>query len=214
MNDANFGQGIHFLVGRNGSGKSTFLRLLAGLERADEGFLTLNSLKVDDREKVRAYKAASGYICQDYSISGRTSVKSFLQYGAWLRGVDSKELTSRSNQMLDLVGLSEKSGERVGKLSGGMQRRLGLAVEMSNKPTVCLLDEPASGLDFEARLRIHELLKGAVDAGAIVILASHDESELNQYRNATYHVLEQGRLLPPIHGVGHVSVESLLEAAL
>ncbi|WP_136518997.1 ATP-binding cassette domain-containing protein [Cellulomonas telluris] len=202
--------GVHFLVGRNGSGKSSLLRVLAGLERPREGTVRLDGAEVSGAAAWRDYRAVSGYLHQDFAVRGRASVRAFARYGAWLRGVAADELESRTAEVLATVGLTDRAEARASRLSGGMQRRLGLAVELSNRPHVYLLDEPTSGLDFEARDAVHDVVTAALDAGAVVVVASHDDHELNRYPGATYHVLEDGRLVESVTGDGAVTVQQLL----
>ncbi|WP_309134947.1 ATP-binding cassette domain-containing protein [Cellulomonas sp.] len=201
---------MHFLVGRNGSGKSSLLRVLAGLERPREGTVRLDGAEVSGAAAWRDYRAVSGYLHQDFAVRGRASVRAFARYGAWLRGVAADELESRTAEVLATVGLTDRAEARASRLSGGMQRRLGLAVELSNRPHVYLLDEPTSGLDFEARDAVHDVVTAALDAGAVVVVASHDDHELNRYPGATYHVLEDGRLVESVTGDGAVTVQQLL----
>jgi ABC-type multidrug transport system ATPase subunit len=202
--------GVHFLVGRNGSGKSSLLRVLAGLERPQAGTLRLDGAEVVGADAWRAYRAASGYLHQDFAVRGRASVRAYARYGAWLRGVARDEVGSRADEVLDAVGLADRAETRASRLSGGMQRRLGLAVELANHPHVYLLDEPTSGLDFEARDAVHDVVTTAVDSGAVVVVASHDDHELNRYPGATHHVLDAGRLVGSVTGDGAVTVQRLL----
>ncbi len=197
-------------MGRNGSGKSSLLRVLAGLERPREGTVRLDGAEVSGAAAWRDYRAVSGYLHQDFAVRGRASVRAFARYGAWLRGVAADELESRTAEVLATVGLTDRAEARASRLSGGMQRRLGLAVELSNRPHVYLLDEPTSGLDFEARDAVHDVVTAALDAGAVVVVASHDDHELNRYPGATYHVLEDGRLVESVTGDGAVTVQQLL----
>ena len=202
--------GVHFLVGRNGSGKSTLLRVLAGLERPRGGVLRLDGTEVAGADAWRRYRAASGYLHQDFAVRGRASVRAYARYGAWLRGVDGDELTARTAEVLDAVGLSDRADARASRLSGGMQRRLGLAVELANHPHVHLLDEPTSGLDLDARDAMHDVVTAAVASGAVVVVASHDDHELSRYPDASYHVLVDGRVVESVTGDGTATVQQLL----
>ena len=202
--------GVHFLVGRNGSGKSSLLRVLAGLERPREGTLRLDGAEVAGATAWREYRAVSGYLHQDFAVRGRASVRAFARYGAWLRGVAGDELDSRTAEVLATVGLTERAEARASRLSGGMQRRLGLAVELSNRPHVYLLDEPTPGLDVEARDAVQDVVTAALGSGAVVVIASHDDDELSRYPGAAYHVLHDGRLVDSVIGDGALTVRQLL----
>lgn len=205
-----FPPGVHFLVGRNGAGKSSLLRVLAGLERPAKGEITLDGVHVSGRDTWRAYRAASGYLHQDFAVRGRASVRAFARYGAWLRGVPNADLGARTDDVLETVGLTATAAQRASRLSGGMQRRLGLAVEMSNRPFVYLLDEPSSGLDYEARAAVHAVVERALESGAVVVVASHDDAELNRYSDATYHLVRDGWVSTSPAASGDVTVEHLL----
>lgn len=185
--------GLHFIVGANGSGKSTLLKILAGLLRPQTGTLLFNGRDLPIAGRGRQELAPTGYLRQDYTLRGRTSAAAFVQYGAWLHGVHANALDRRSAQLIRQAGLEEVQHKPIGRLSGGMQRRLGLAIENAHNPSLMLLDEPASGLDYHARDRLRELVADLLSRGTIVVHSSHEESELNRF-DSTVHVMQAGRI--------------------
>ncbi|WP_407342252.1 ATP-binding cassette domain-containing protein [Pengzhenrongella phosphoraccumulans] len=186
--------GVTFLVGPNGCGKSTLLKLFAGLLTADDGQITFDDDELLGSAKdINGARTATGYLRQDFTLGGRTTASAFLRYGAWMHGIGSAQLDERSRDLLAEAGLADRAATQVGRLSGGMQRRLGIAVEVSHDPVLLLLDEPTSGLDHDARERVHAVVDRLVGAGAIVVIASHEESEIARY-DATVHVMRQGRI--------------------
>lgn len=186
--------GLHFIVGANGSGKSTLLRILAGLLRPQTGALQFNGLDLPVSGRSRQAIAPTGYLKQDYTLRGRVSAAAFMRYGAWLHGVQPGALEQRSADLISRAGLNDVQHKPIGRLSGGMQRRLGLAIEIAHDPVLVLLDEPTSGLDHNARDRFHELVADLLSRGAIVVHSSHEESELNSFES-TVHVMREGRIL-------------------
>lgn len=204
--------GVTFLVGANGCGKSTLLKLFAGLLITDDGQITfdddgpLGSVRAGNRDRT-----PTGYLRQDFTLSGRTTASAFLRYGAWMHGAGSGHLDELSRDLLAEAGLADRAATQVGRLSGGMQRRLGIAVEVSHDPVLLLLDEPTSGLDHDARERVHAVVDRLVGVGAIVVIASHEESEIARY-DATVHVMRHGRITAStVHRKGDpVSIAVLL----
>jgi ABC-2 type transport system ATP-binding protein len=202
--------GVHFLVGPNGSGKSTLMKLLAGLLRARTGEIRFDDQELPSDGRGRQSIAPTGYLSQDYSLQGRTTVGAYAEYGAWMHGLPPAELRARSRAALASIGLEGTDQERVGKLSGGTQRRVGLAVESLHEPTLMLLDEPTSGFDNVARSMTHLVIDQLVERAAVVIIASHEETEISRL-TGTVHVIMGGRITQSVHHTGgaQISLASL-----
>jgi len=160
LDDVSFqlGRGVVSLVGRNGSGKTTLLRLLATLSRRYSGEVSIFDL--DPREgKARAQiRARSGFLPQDFSFTPSLNVQEFVSYSAWLKGVPRAETDRRVADAIESVGLSHSASTKLGRLSGGMLRRAGIAQAIVNDPELVILDEPASGLDPEQRISLRDLV--------------------------------------------------------
>lgn len=190
--------GVHHLVGLNGSGKSTFLKLLSGVLRPHSGSLMHRGRPIDSADAYREYCRDSGYLWQNFRLRGSTSTRAYLQYRGWLNGLAASEAQNAARAALDAVGMLEAADKAVGKLSGGMQRRLGIIAETLHSPSILLLDEPTSGLDFHACDLVHAVLTPFLDSGATLITAAHDPAEMARYAS-TVHVMSRGRLVCSRH---------------
>ena len=185
--------GVHHLVGLNGSGKSTFLKVLTGVLRPAEGQVLFHGAAITSADVFRRYCRGSGYLWQNFQLQGRTSTRRYLEYRAWLHGVDPTEARHVAQRALEAVDLLAAARTPVGALSGGMQRRIGIAAETLHGPQVLLLDEPSSGLDYRARDLLYDALDQLTAADATIITVAHEAAELARY-GSTVHVMADGRL--------------------
>jgi ABC-2 type transport system ATP-binding protein len=166
------------VVGANGSGKSTLLRILAGLDRCDRGSVRLERPPVArgiDQGPVRL--AEAGYLPQEPSFPGLTSVGDYLSHVAWVFGVPSQTRQERVAEALAAVGLSDRQGTAIRQLSGGMRRRLGVAQALIGEPAVLVLDEPTAGLDPAQRSGVMAAIR-KVSEGRVVVVATHSGSDV------------------------------------
>jgi len=174
-------------LGPNGAGKTTTLRMLLGLVRPDEGTAVINGQAYLDLaeplHQVGAVLEASSF------HPGRTAV-SHLRIQALAGQAD----PSRIDDVLDIVGLTDVSGRRVGKFSLGMRQRLSLAAALLTDPELLILDEPANGLDPEGVRWLRDLLRGLADEGATVLVSSHILAEVAQTVDSVV-ILGHGRLV-------------------
>lgn len=189
-----FGGGVHHVVGLNGSGKSTLLRLLAGLVRPDAGVIAFEGTDVGTSQGRRRYLAASGYLWQGFQLRGGMSTRNYLAYRAWLHGAPLEAAHDAADDALVRAGLHEVADQRIGRLSGGTQRRVGIAAEAVHAPRVLLLDEPSSGLDYRARDLVHETLVGMLAQDALVITVAHEPDELARH-DSIVHVMRGGNIV-------------------
>ncbi len=161
------------LVGENGAGKSTLLSILAMVQKADAGTITLNHqcYQTDKKELRRQI----GFVPQDLAIWEQLSVKENMQFFAQLSWVkkDMAELKELCLQMQ-----LEKWDEPVKSLSGGMKRKLNIAISLIHDPHLLLLDEPTAGIDLKSRTEIGRYLKQLASQGKMIIYTSHDMDEL------------------------------------
>lgn len=156
------------IIGKNGCGKSTLLQIMAGCLKADAGKITYYNQ--DAKDKV-VYRKFTGYVPQDNPFMEQLTVKDNLKL--WKKGTN--EQLSRAMQEFALTDILSMP---VASLSGGMKRRLAIACALMNCPPIVLLDEPTTALDFAHKDKIGEMLKKHRDNGGIVILATHDEEEI------------------------------------
>src|SRR6266487_4717724 len=166
---------IFGFLGPNGSGKTTFLRMLCGLLRADDG-----SGKVLDHDVIReseAIKREAGYMTQQFSFWTDLSIAENLDFIARMYEVKNRRETVRES--LKELGLSERKDQLAGHLSGGWRQRLALAACMIHEPRLLLLDEPTAGVDPQARREFWEQIHHLSQSGLTVLVSTHymDEAE-------------------------------------
>ncbi|MDP9800139.1 thiamine transport system ATP-binding protein [Arcanobacterium wilhelmae] len=163
------------LLGASGSGKSTVLRAVAGLEPIASGDVLIDGESVAG---VPTHKRGVGMVFQDGLLFPQRSVERNIAYGLEMAGVDAGERKARVEEMLALVGLEGYGPRDVATLSGGQAQRVALARSLAPRPRVMLLDEPLSALDQELRGRlaveIREILKGH---GTTALFVTHDPAE-------------------------------------
>ena len=161
--------GTTALVGRNGSGKTSLFRITSTLLRRYDG--TLEILGENPRTAAGrvAIRKQLGYLPQDFAFTHTLSVEDFVRYAAWLKGVPSTDVDRRVSECLDVVHLAELSDRKLGALSGGMLRRVGIAQAIVNDPKLVILDEPSSGLDPEQRISLRQLIADLGQERAVVV---------------------------------------------
>ncbi|MFM8275127.1 MAG: ABC transporter ATP-binding protein, partial [Gemmata sp.] len=164
------------LLGPNGAGKTTLLSIAAGLAPADSGAVTLFG-KHFTRDR-RELRHLVGIGTQDLSIYPDLTARENLRFFGNLYGLRGRELESRVGATLDAVGLTDRANVRAGTFSGGMKRRLNLAVAVVHGPKLLILDEPTTGVDPQSRNHIFEQVKALNAAGLTVIYTSHYMEEV------------------------------------
>jgi ABC-2 type transport system ATP-binding protein len=164
------------LLGPNGAGKTTLLSIAAGLAPADSGTVALfgKPFTRDSRE----LRNLVGIGTQDLSIYPDLTARENLRFFGKLYGLRGRELESRVGAMLDAVGLTDRANVRAGTFSGGMKRRLNLAVAVVHGPKLLILDEPTTGVDPQSRNHIFEQVRALNAAGLTVIYTSHYMEEV------------------------------------
>lgn len=158
------------LVGPDGAGKTTTLRLLAGLLDISEG--TASVLGLDLKEKAESIKPHIGYMAQQFSLYGELSVMENLRFFAELFGVTPKDMAERMERLLTFAGLTEFKKRRAANLSGGMQKKLALACTLIHEPEILLLDEPTTGVDPISRREFWSILTDLHLQGTTIIVST------------------------------------------
>ncbi len=183
---------LFVLLGASGSGKSTILRLIAGLSRADSGTIQLHGRDVtSERPQTRGV----GLVFQNYSIFRHMSVAENVEFGLKIRGTPTAERVRRREELLDLIGLGGLGNRYADQLSGGQQQRVALARALAYEPSILLLDEPFGALDVKIRAQLRQSLKEVQQKlGVTTILVTHDQEEGFELGNRIG-VIERGRLL-------------------
>jgi len=158
------------LVGPDGAGKTTTLRLLAGLLDITEGEATI--LGFDLKSKAEDIKPHVGYMAQQFSLYGELSVVENLQFFAELFDVSTKDQRERTERLLTFAGLTEFKDRRAANLSGGMQKKLALACTLIHQPEILLLDEPTTGVDPVSRREFWNILTELHLQGTTIIVST------------------------------------------
>lgn len=202
-------RGITGLVGANGAGKTTMLRLLLGLLHPTAGSMSV--LGHDPETEPLDVRARVGYMPEGECLPKDQTAADFVAYAAQLAGIPSSEARRRASETLFLVGLEEERFRFIGDFSTGMQQRVKLAQSIVHDPDLILLDEPASGLDPEGRVRMLELIRRLGQFDINVIVSSHVLTDIEQTCNWVI-MLDAGNLLRsgPLMGfdrLGTVMVE-------
>ncbi len=187
-------------IGSNGAGKTTTLRILATFLAPSSGRAeVLGHDVVKDADAVRR---VIGYMPDFFGVYKDMEVTEYLDFFGACYRIPASQREKTVNDVLDLVGLSEKRGSLIGALSRGMQQRLGLARVLIHDPQLLLLDEPASGLDPRARIEVMAILSELQRLGKTIIISSHILSELQNLCNRVA-IIEKGKLIysGPVQGV-------------
>ena len=179
------------ILGSNGAGKSTLLSILAGIQSPDAGSVTFNDFDLLKDESKRS--AIVGYVPQGTPLIPELTAKDNL-----LLWYDRKTMKAElENGILKLLGINEFLHVPVKKMSGGMKKRLSIGCAMSGKPPILLLDEPTAALDLVCKRDIAKYLKSYTNAGGIVIMTTHDVTELSACDMC--YIMKDGQLQPYVY---------------
>ncbi len=169
------------LIGPDGAGKSTFMRLICGLMTPSEGNLTV--LGINTKDNPQEIQNRISYMSQRFGLYEDLSIQENLDLYADLHGVSKKERRERFDELLKMTGLEAFTKRQAGKLSGGMKQKLSLACTLVRSPELLLLDEPTVGVDPLSRRELWEILQKLVQKEKLTVLVSTaymDEAELCQ----------------------------------
>lgn len=188
--------GIFALLGSNGEGKTTMIRIMATLLKADAGSVIINGFDIKKNPKdIRGLISLTGqFAAIDEILTGREN----LQMIAKLRHL--KNPNQVADALIKRFGMSEAANRRVGTYSGGMKRRIDIAMSLVGNPKIIFLDEPTTGLDPEARLEVWKIIKELSAAGTTVLLTT-------QYLEEAEHLADKIAIL---HG-GRIIAQDTLE---
>lgn len=164
------------LIGPSGSGKSTLIKTVLGMEKADDGEAFVLDISMPNRKIL----ADIGYMAQSDALYEALSAKENLVFFGQMKGIKKEELKQQIQHVSEVVELTDHLNKRVGSYSGGMKRRLSLAIALLGKPRLLILDEPTVGIDPSLRRKIWKELDALRREGCGILITTHvmDEAEL------------------------------------
>lgn len=182
------------ILGESGSGKSTILRLISGLEVPVRGTIKIdNKVMVDDHTFVLPEKRGVGMVFQDYALFPHMTVEKNIKFG--LKKMSTSEKNQRLEEVLELVNLTEFKNRYPYELSGGQQQRVALARALAPQPSLLLLDEPFSNLDADLQNKIREELKNIIKrVGITSIFVTHDREDSKMIADRVV-ILKRGKIV-------------------
>jgi sulfate transport system ATP-binding protein len=179
------------LLGPSGGGKSTLLRIIAGLERADTGTVTIEGV---DATRMAPQKRNVGFVFQHYAVFKHMTVAKNVAFGLEIRKKSKDEVRARVDELLKLVHLSQFADRLPSQLSGGQRQRMALARALAVQPKVLLLDEPFGALDAKVRKELREWLRRLHDEVPVTtVFVTHDQEEAMEVADEIV-VINDGRI--------------------
>lgn len=183
---------ITALVGPNGAGKTTLMRCLAALEMPYSGQVRIDGL--DTREEPRRIHENLSFLPDFFGLYDSLSVRRCLTFAARAHGLTGRSVDIAVDKAAERVGLTERSKQKAAELSRGLRQRLAIGQAIVHEPKVIMLDEPASGLDPDARRSLSALFLELKDSGLTLIVSSHILSELEDYSGSMI-IIQDGKMV-------------------
>jgi ABC-2 type transport system ATP-binding protein len=180
------------LIGPNGAGKSSTVSLICGLLRADAGTVELDGMAVTPG--LAAAKRKIGFVPQDLALYEDLSARENLKLFAALYGIRGPQLKQRCDEVLALVNLLDRAGDKPSTFSGGMKRRLNIAAALMHDPQLLILDEPTVGVDPQSRNAIFDTLEQLKAMGRSLIYTSHYMEEVERLADHIV-IIDHGKVL-------------------
>jgi ABC-2 type transport system ATP-binding protein len=180
------------LLGPNGAGKSTTISMLSGLLEPDGGDACILGHSI--RRDGAAAKAALGVVPQDIALYPDLTARENLVFWGKMYGLRGAALTARVDEVLQVIGLSDRQKDAVGKFSGGMKRRVNIGAALLHKPRVLILDEPTVGIDPQSRRHILDNVLELNRAGMTVLYTTHYMEEAAELSDHIA-IMDQGKVI-------------------
>jgi ABC-2 type transport system ATP-binding protein len=180
------------LLGPNGAGKSTTISMISGLLRPDGGDVSVMGHSI--RANPRAARASIGVVPQDIALYADLSARENLVFWGRMYGLGGAALSRRVDEILAVIGLTERQKDRIGTFSGGMKRRVNIGAALLHNPGVIIMDEPTVGIDPQSRRHILDNVKNLNQAGMTVLYTTHYMEEAAEL---SHHVaiIDQGKVV-------------------
>lgn len=182
---------IFGLLGPNGAGKTTIIKILCGLLKADAGSITMGGIPMSKGYNV--IKSMIGLCPQEIVIWEQLTCIEQLKFIGMSYGLSSREACTRAESILEVLGLSDKRNKLAKILSGGMQRRLNIALALIHDPELIILDEPQAGLDPQSRILVRDFIRQLAKKKT-VILTTHDMDEADRLSDRVA-IIDHGKML-------------------
>ncbi|MBI4392875.1 MAG: ABC transporter ATP-binding protein [Euryarchaeota archaeon] len=179
------------LVGPNGSGKTTAIRCILGIEKADRGEVSVLGRPMPQGRK-RVLESV-GYMPQDMALYPDLTVSANLDFFARVFGIKGSERKEAEAKALDVVKLADRADSKIGELSGGMRRRASLACAIQHSPSLLILDEPTVGVDPDLRANMWATFREMTAAGAAILLTTHYLEEAERCDRVLF--IREGKLI-------------------
>jgi len=183
---------ITALVGPNGAGKTTLLRCVAALDMPLSGSVTING--VDALTHPRQIHQQIGYLADFYGLYGQLTVEQSLRYAAMAHSIDASVINDAVTRAAERLEIADRLPQKVATLSRGLTQRLAIAQAIVHEPRLLLLDEPASGLDPEARHALSVLFVNLQQQGMTLVVSSHILAELEEYSSSMV-IIRDGKII-------------------
>lgn len=182
-------KGVTGLLGENGAGKTTLMRMICGIITPTSGEVRYDNAPVNTEE----CRNILGYLPQEFGYYPEFTGREFLMYFCALKGLDKTSAKARTEELLDIVGLKDVAKKKIGKYSGGMKRRLGIAQAIINRPELLVLDEPTVGLDPKERVRFRKLIE-ELGKTTVVLLSTHIVSDVEDIADRIL-IMKSGQII-------------------
>jgi len=191
-----------FLTGPSGAGKSTLLKMIAAIEKPDDGILTVNGQDITSLPQagIASLRQNLGLVLQPQVLLEDRTILENVMLPLIVTGTAKAEAEARANAALDKVDLLERADSHPQTLSGGEQQRVAVARAIVNKPKIILADEPTTNLDRESAIKVIDAIRFFQSAGVTCIIATHDGQLLEKAGRVIY--LNRGRLVKSGHPSG------------
>jgi ABC-2 type transport system ATP-binding protein len=183
---------VYGVLGPNGAGKTTLISILCGIIEASDGHVVYR----DNNEEVnfKGIQPKIGFVPQEYALYQELTPVQNLEYFGALYNLSKEKIAARTTEILAVLGLSRVANDRVETFSGGMKRRVNLAIGIIHEPSILFLDEPTVGVDVQSKVAILKFLNQLNQAGTTIIYTSHHLSEAQDFCNRIA-LIDQGEII-------------------